>query len=280
MDSLELLFSTGHPQIDNTISGIINIFEAAFPQRIRSYYLVGSYTDSSFTPISDIDIRIIFKGEFQQGEEIRMKQVRTGCRFISPIAIDCPPLSEIRLLHDEAWLHEPLGIKHSGKLLYGEEIRQIFPEPNIQAYIQNVTSVPVDRFARLRQIPNLDFPLTYPDPNGEFYGYDDFSGPAWNRIKSTKNLVHMIGFAATCLIAFKAKTIVPSKSLWLKIYQETINDQWTSYLEDIYFLCKERWAYRIPESTTERQQLRNICRHTLAFENHYLTNYYSYLEDN
>lgn len=277
MDPVNLHYSTGYKQIDDTIRGIIGIFELAFPGRIRCYYLVGSYADDSFTPISDIDIRIIFKDELKPGEEEQMRQLRTYCRLISPIAIDCPPLCETRLLHDENWLHEPLGIKAYGQLLFGQEIRHTFPEPDFNAYVRNVTTVPVDRFARIRHQSRLIYPLTYPDPEGEFFGYDDKVGPAWNKVSSTKSLVHMIGFAATCLIALQAGQMVVQKSDWLKMYQEAINDQWTSYLEDIYQLCKEAWLYRIPESQDERSQLRAICQQTLPFENYYLACYRSYL---
>lgn len=259
MSSIEPIYSTGQLQIDDTIRGIIGIFEAAFPTRIRSYYLVGSYADSSATPLSDIDIRIIFKDDFTAGEEEKMRQVRHYCRLISPIPIDCPPLSEARLLHDVNWLHEPLGIKSDGQLLYGEEIRDSFGEPEFSAYVRNVTAVPVQRFARIRQQDGLSFPLTYPDPTGEFFGYDDETGPAWGKVPGTKGLVHMIGFAATCLIAFQSERIVTRKSDWLRLYKETIGDEWAPFLEDLYRKCKETWLYRIPENKDERHQLREIC---------------------
>jgi hypothetical protein len=277
MNPIHLNFSTGNQQIDHAIQGIVGIFEAAFPQRIRSYYLVGSYVDGSATPFSDIDIRVIFKDDFEAGEEERMLRIRNNCRLISPIAIDCPPLSEARLLHDENWLHEPLGIKSDGRLLFGEEIRHAFSEPDFDAYVRNVTAVPVNRFSRIRNQSPLIFPLDYPDPEGDFYGYDDTSGPDWAKIQGTKNLVHMLGFAATCLIAIQARRIVTRKSDWLKIYKETINDQWTPLLENIYLQCKELWLYCIPENEVERGQLREFCRQTLAFENYYLTCYHAFL---
>lgn len=277
MSPIEPIYSTGQSQIDDTICGIIGIFEAAFPARIRSYYLVGSYADGSATLLSDIDIRLIFKDKFKTGEEEKMRQVRHYCRLISPIAIDCPPLSEGRLFHDENWLHEPLGIKSDGQLLYGEEIRDSFREPAFSAYVRNVTAVPVQRFAHIRQQDGLLFPLTYPDPTSEFFGYDDESGPAWGKVSGTKGLVHMIGFAATCLIAFQSERIVTRKSDWLRIYKETIGDEWTPLLEDLYRKCKETWLYRIPENKDERHQLREICGQVLGFENYYLTHYRTFL---
>ena len=197
--------------------------------------------------------------------------------MISPLAIDCPPLSEARLLHDENWLHEPLGIKADGQLLYGEEIRDSFSEPAFSAYLRNVTAVPVSRFARIRRQSPLTFPLTYPDSAGEFYGYDERLGPPWAEVPSTKSLVHMVGFTATCLIALQAARMVTRKSEWLEIYKETIDDAWTPLLNDVYVKCKEVWSYRIPESEVERRHLRQICAQILAFENYYLACYRTYL---
>jgi len=54
---ITLLNTTGHQRIDDIIRGLIGIFEAAFPDRIRAYYLAGSYADGSAVPLSDIDIR-------------------------------------------------------------------------------------------------------------------------------------------------------------------------------------------------------------------------------
>jgi hypothetical protein len=279
MIPIELIYKTGRQQIDDIICGIIGIFEAAFSGRIRSYYLVGSYADGSATAVSDIDIRIIFKGDFEPGEVEQIRYVRSCLRLISPVEIDCPPLSEARLINDDDWLHEPLGLRAGGQLLFGDEIRHTFPEPKFSAYVRNVTAVPIQRFARIRNQSSVVFPLDFPDPDGEFYGYDDQVGPDWAKVPGTKGLVHMVGFAATCLIAFQAERMVTKKSDWLKIYKETINDEWTPFLEAIYMKCKEEWAYRIPENESERRHLRELCHQVLAFENHYLTCYHSFLSD-
>jgi hypothetical protein len=279
MNQIQLFHSTGQQKIDNIICGLIGLFETVFPGRIRSYYLVGSYADSSATPLSDIDIRVIFKDTFRAAEEEQMLHLRHYCRLISTTtSIDCPPLSEARLYHDEDWLHEPLGIKAAGILLYGQDIRASLPTPNLDAYMRNITFVPVNRMARIRgQTPPLIFPLTYPTPTGEFYGYDNLAGPLGAKVPSTHWLVHMIGFAATSLITLRAREIVTKKSDWLSMYQETINDQWTSLLEAIYLKGKQTWSYRLPNGEAERRELRELCRQTLAFENHYLTCYRDYL---
>ncbi len=275
---IQLLHLTGCQQIDDILHGLIGVFESTFPDRIRSYYLVGSYASGTASSPSDIDLRVIFKGQFIVGEEERMLQVRQFCRLISPIRLDCPPLCEHCLLHDEDWLHEPLSIKSGGLLLYGDDIQDQWPPPGFAAYVRNVTEVPVRRFSYLRDgLWPLIFPLTYPDPGGEFYGYDrldDYIGEP-----SLKGWVHAVGFVATCIVALKGGQIVARKEDWLPMYRQYVGNQWTNLLAAIYHTVIKQWSYRIPTSDDDRSLLRDLCRRTLAFENDYLLLYRTYLLD-
>jgi hypothetical protein len=197
--------------------------------------------------------------------------------MISPIALDCPPLSEARLHGDVDWVHEAITIKAASVLLYGENLRDTLVMPPFDDYVRNVTSAPLLFFADVhREASFLTFPLTYPDPEGEFYGYCANSSREDTR-DGTKMLVHIVGFAATCLIALHAGRIVKKKSDWLPMYKAYVNDTWTALLEAIYNRCKGEWGYRIPESSDERQVVRELCRQTLAFENYYLRHYRAYL---
>src|SRR5262245_42110887 len=251
---ITLLNTTGHQRIDDIIRGLIGIFEAAFPDRIRACYLAGSYADGSAVPLSDIELRVVFKGAFQGEEEIaRVRRVRDNCRLLSPVDIDLPPLSEERLLHDDDWIHEAMSIKLAGVPLYGEDIRASLHLPSFEVYTRKITTAPIHFFARFHGGPPLIFPLTYPDSSGAFYGYDesDSSGE-----RSTKMLVHIVGFAASCILALQAGRMVVKKSDWLASYTLSIGDEWTPFLETLYTTCKMVRGYRIPDRHSDRQILR------------------------
>jgi predicted nucleotidyltransferase len=275
MQPISLLYTTGHKRIDDIIRGLIGIFEAAFPDRIRACYLAGSYADGSAVPLSDIDIRLVFKGGFQDEEEmVRVRCVRDDCRLLSPIDIDLPPLSEERLMHDDNWVHEAIGIKLAGVLLYGEDIRASLHLPGFEVYTRKITAAPIHFLARFHGGPPLTFPLTYPDSGGAFYGYDELDSSGE---RSTKMLVHIAGFTASCILALRAGLMVMKKSDWLAAYTKSIGDEWTTFLETLYTKCKLAWGYRIPDGQSDRQILRDLCRQALIFENHYLTIYREYL---
>lgn len=64
MSYVSLLDSAGNREVDNILRGVIGIFESVFPDRIRGYYLTGSYTDGTAVPASDIDVDILFIDNF------------------------------------------------------------------------------------------------------------------------------------------------------------------------------------------------------------------------
>lgn len=275
---IQPLYTTGHPRIDAILQGVIGLFELTFPDRIRSYYLVGSYARATAGPMSDIDLRVIFKDGFLEGEEAKMLQLRGYCRRISPVALDCPPLSEQRLAFDEAWLHEPLGIQAEGVLLYGDEIREQWPPPDFAAYVRDVTAVPIARMCALRQsAPPLAYPLAYPDPDGAYYGYDQ--PDPYTGTTTLKPWIHAVGFVATCILALDAGQIVASTEEWLPRYQAWIGDEWADWLTAVYRKGVQEWAYGIPADPADRALLRELCQQTLHFENHYLRRYLAYLAE-
>jgi len=269
-----LVGSTGDPIIDDIVRKIVGVFETAFPGRIASYYVVGSYAYRDAVALSDIDLRVIFEGEFLGDHEVeKFLQVRQECRLDSPVQIDLPPLSEARLYSDENWLHEALGIKTSGVLLYGRDLRDRLPMPDLDSYLRNYTEAPVMFMGSLRrQTTGLAYPLGYPNPHGPFYGYDESE-----RQTSTQMMVLMAGYATTCLIAMHTGEMVNKKSDWIASYKTHVGDAWTLLLENIYGKCRLEWGYRIPESEPDRRMLRELCRKTLAFENYYLLRYREYL---
>ena len=269
-----MLYSTGHQDVDDIIRGIIDAFESAFPGRVVSYYLVGSHADGNTVALSDIDIRVVFEGDFLSSLEVeRVIVVRQSCRSRSPVAIDLPLLSEARLRNDEDWLHEAIGIRTGGILLDGKDITDSLPLASLDAYLRNYTYAPVLFFARLRgRAPHLNYPLDYPDPAGEFCGYDEIEGR-----HSTQNFVLALGYAATCLIAWSAGQMVTRKTDWPTLYRAYVDDEWASLLDEIYGKCRLEWEYRIPDALAERRTLRELCRGALAFENHYLAHYRAYL---
>lgn len=97
----DLLHSTGFPHLDRAIAGVVAIYEAAFPARIRGYYLVGSLSRGIANAGSDIDMEILFKDAFLPDEPERLQNLRQGCRALSPIHLDLTSRDEATLAQSD-----------------------------------------------------------------------------------------------------------------------------------------------------------------------------------
>jgi predicted nucleotidyltransferase len=244
------------------LRGVVGSFEAAFPGRVRAYYLVGSYATGEAISASDIDLRVVWKGAFEQGERERAERLRDAYDSAHSFQIDLPPQCEADLL---AGRSDPLPITQ-GIFLYGEDIRDTLPLPDLRTYIRMVTGAAYRNIVvRLRHHAQIGYPLRYPDPMGTFYGYDIGAG--------TQHFVVTIGWAATSIIAMEARQYVARKSDWLRLYRQHIADEWTPFLEAVYETCRNRWAYTIPDEAAGRAELRALCQQALGFENRYIRTY-------
>jgi hypothetical protein len=281
MDTIKLLYSTGDDQADTILRGIIGVWESVFPDRIRGYYLTGSYSDGSATTASDLDLYILFKNSYLGTSETdKAQQLCEYCESISPIVyVDMGYLSEERVQQADR-VSDALRLKFSSRLLYGEDSRDRIAATPDARYVRDAMHIPYygSKFGR----PDLDvltFPLDYPDPQGEFYGYDGWTFAAGDSPEQagTKMLVVIVGRIATALIALRTGLYVGNKRESATLYRAHINDEWTMLVEQVYTLCKKQWGYRVPTKVKDRSKLRELCQQAIAFENAFFSLYRDYL---
>jgi hypothetical protein len=170
-------------------------------------------------------------------------------------------------------------LKSASALLYGEEIRDVIPLKPLPDPIFLIHELVWKQIA-LRGWPDiLTYPLTYPDPDGEFYGYDRLGIKLANGDfeVGTRSLVSTITLAAMVFVRMYTPHHVGSKREAIELYKIHLADEWTSLLEDVYNLCRVRWHYLLPENTADRAYLRDLCQRALGFENHVLAECRTYL---
>jgi hypothetical protein len=120
MDSVSLINPTNNEKVDKILQGIIGIFERAFPNRVRGYYLTGSYSNGTAVSTSDVDFCPLFKNGFiDSQEQEKVWQLGWLCSdFISPIEMQVAPLDE----RNPEETYSPT-FKIGSLLVYGEDIR-------------------------------------------------------------------------------------------------------------------------------------------------------------
>jgi hypothetical protein len=282
MSEITLLSSTGNESIDSILQGFVGICELGLPGKIRGYYLTGSWSNGTAlhtpgepTRSSDIDMQVIFKGSLEASDRALFEGLLGGCQRICSLALEVYAADEEAL--SQNW---DVCLKQESLLLYGEEIRDRIPLPNLDDHIQRTMTFPPYAMAAVRgQVlyaegqwlePLLRYPLPYPDPDGEFYGYDVGS--------SLGELVRDATWAATVLLALKAGRIAGTKQTAVRMYQELDDEEWRDLPAVVFEQCKRAWRLQVPEAEADRWQLRELCHRMLGLENHLLRLYRDYLE--
>lgn len=275
MEPQALAISTGNQQIDDILRGTIGILETLFPGRIKAYYLHGSFFDHTGIATSDIDLFVVPRHKFTPEERAQLQRIMHFGALCSPFMVEMIAVDEENLLQNGHY-----RIKEASTLLWGEDLRAHIPEQTLEQYLQFYARFPfIYISSMLRGTETLPDPLIYPQPQGEFYGYDQQLLPPENKkLHNIKKLVTGVCWAATILIAWQAGNFVPGKAASVQMYREYINDEWTAFIEELYERGNRQWHYLVPQEPAERQRLRELCAQTLAFEKHYLDRYKAYLQ--
>jgi hypothetical protein len=274
VNTIQLHTTTGNPRTDDVLRGVIGLCELCFPSRVRGYYIVGSYGDGTAVFTSDLDLDVVFKGAMTDCERQRLALLEDQLRLISPIDIDFGLVGEQYLFE-----HADALVKIAGRCVYGEDILDQIPLLPLDQYVRQCMHRPYRFFASMRGNEDvLPFPLQFPDR-------DEWGGYARRMVRladgtehpTTKDMVVNAGWAATAIIAWRARQYVANKSDCVRLYHAHIGDQWTSLLDALYTICRGRWNYFLPTDPGDRSYLRTLCEQTLAFENHFLTIYRDFL---
>jgi len=274
MQRLSLSHQTNNSLIDRVLLAMVSIFEAAFPMQVRGYYLWGSYATHTALSKSDIDLAIVFKLPLDDAQLARAEQVVEACNALSPVELHLFLENEATLLR----FGSPF-VKRVSRPIYGNDIREHMPEMDMNLwrhltihrllwFQSNVLRSPLAEFK---------YPLVYPDPEGEYYGYDrsDTLQPTSPTVRQepvngTEPLVRTVGLSAAAIVAITESEVVPSKAAVVSTYRRTVGDAWTPFIEQVFGTCHDSWQYALPVTAKDKVLLRSMCEKTLAFENHCL----------
>ncbi|MEM7532320.1 MAG: nucleotidyltransferase domain-containing protein [Chloroflexota bacterium] len=261
--------------IDNVLRTFIQQFEVAFPQRIYGVYLEGSYADSTALTTSDIDLIIVFNGEFHCNERTQAEQFVEAYNTIIPYDLDVGVLAAAEIM-----TCVPPSLKLGSTLLHGKLIPDAWPLVAVEDWGRERMYAAYWLMTKVFGRPaSVVYPLEYPQSTAPFYGYTNrnIRLPHGDEVPSTRNLIRVMGWAATALVAFIGSQIVVRKKNCHELYRVYVSDKWATLLEDIYHKCRQDWHYQIPQTPGEQGELRSICQRALGFENHFLIVYKQFL---
>jgi hypothetical protein len=184
--------------------------------------------------------------------------------LVIPIKTDIEVVDE-----PELFVKADPAFKLASVCFAGEDVRDQVPLMPIAVWTRDRMHTSYWRIVNLFKRPTpVVLPLEYPDVDDEFYGYIRAEKP--DDDINTRNLVRSVTWAATALIALKARQYVTRKADCYRLYQQYVGDAWGVLIEDVYTHCKLAWNYAIPD---DRSALRELCGRVLAFEHHFMTTY-------
>ncbi len=287
--NIQLLYTIGKPYVDETAADIVQQFEQAFPDRVRGYYLLGSYADGCAVVGSDIDMYVLFKETFLTSKEaIQAKQLAATCAKKCILRLDISVVDEQTLPNYQSIMR--VALKQNSILYFGEDTRPSMTLPGRGAYTRDITDGVIEFLQYLHHSKSVTYPISYIDPDGEFYGYDNMTKLSYdvaalyyppdkadNVYYAIRELVECACRMASAFVVFKTGSLVSTKRGSVEIYNREIHDEWSPFLTAMFEKGKLKWLYGLPEREEERVELRELCRQMLAFENYYLQQYRTYL---
>jgi len=265
--SIELNAPTGNSQVDAILRGLVGIYETIFPDGVRCLYVVGSYSNGSAVPGSDLDVGVVFNKPLTDEQLAQFRQITQSLALISPVRLDCGTVNPARFTNGI-----PAGLK-TALVVYGDNLFAELPlEPLEQALRRGMSNTFHSLYVLRQRDDLLVYPLNYPDPTGEYYGYERWGTYLGERKFSpgVRSLVTSVTLIATCLVMMQAGQRVASKHESVQSYQKHIGDEWTEFVQQVYMQCKDAWHYQMPKTQRSRRQFRRLCAQMLDFENHFL----------
>ena len=272
---MDLLFEPSDQNVGAILHRLVNNLERDYPNRVAAYYLRGSHADGSANDLSDVDFVVVVKD---------MNDTFAVSRSIGFASPAWPVVETVTLaisqLNDRSLADLLVTLKWGSELLYGRDVRNDIV-PQWSDYTRAVIRACRSGIAMLRDSITVPEPLNYPEPSGEFFGYEaTLSGGykavrklKWYRVgtsEGTKELASVVARSATGLIAVQSRQFVSRRGQVIAVYSHDIADEWTDFIRDVTVSCRETWGYRVPEQPADRKHLRELCQRMLDFEKHCL----------
>lgn len=267
--------TTGDAAAGDALRAVVAAFERGLPGSVRGYYVVGSFADATAITTSDLDVDIVLKDAADAETLATARRLADGCVHDSARELDITITDEAELARG---CHP--NFKLSSALIAGEDIRDQVPLISLTDWTRDRMHSSWWRVARLFARPAIiTLPLSYPEPAEPFLGYTQRTVRLSNgdTVASTRDLIRLIGWAATALLALQCGVYVSDKRDVRPLYRERIGGESAALVEDVFTLCRTRWAYLIPNDSEERAALRAICERTLGFEQSFVAVYREYL---
>jgi predicted nucleotidyltransferase len=263
----------GNGALDAALRTTVTKLLLAFPARIRSIYLLGSYAFGHALPSSDVDLVVVFGGQVGAQEERDAHALVAELAAQTTFDLGALVTDEDQLRVNERGRGAPYFpvpmIVLASIWLYGEDQRTSYRLWPASTWGRHCLRLRYLHTGVDRRLTSVCLPLPLPNSADTFGGY---LSPPRNKgshapPSSTRDLVTRAGWLATARVALDANHYIVRKVDVVSSYARLIADQWTPFLVELFAACRDRWQYGIPAAATAQAHLRGLCTQYGEFEN-------------
>jgi hypothetical protein len=220
-------------------------------------------------PDSDIDLTVVVDtpaAMVEVGRALGNRRLKGGQKFDAHV-------DTMEILADPHYAFIAARLKFSGDLIRGSDIRLQVPEPDFGRFRSVVVAQACKGIAMLRDLDNVESPVTYPNPTRPFFGYTIVRKRDWyppGTSGGTKELVAVATYCASAWVVMHSRTWVTSKAQALRGIRQVENGARADLVERLYRLCRLKYGATPPSESTDRTGLATLCKRLLSFENEVL----------
>lgn len=251
------------------LENVLNTIDHAFPGAVRAVYLHGSRAESVAMPDSDVDLSVVVNtpGDMAQvGRALSSRRLSSGQKLDAHV-------DTLELLEHPAYAFIAATLKYSGDLIRGEDVRASVAEPDYASFKAVVLEQVRKGISMLRDLDRVEPPVDFPDASFPFFGYEIVRKVGWyppGTTEGTHELVAVSTYCASAWVVTHERAFVTSKAQAVEAIRRVENGERAHLVEQIYRLCRIKWAGCVPDEPDDRSLLRQLCERFLALENEIL----------
>lgn len=259
---VDLQQSTADPRVDRVVRGVMRSLTSLLPDQVLSCYLLGSHAESTSHAASDVDLAVILS---EQVRKDLLGRVVDMCTTTSPIHLDIMAVTPREFIELYPGLLPVLKV--TGRRVWGADLAAMLPWPDPKRYTDHSIELATACMAAIRNASSVVRPLDYPDPAGEFFGYDSrIAGIALAPQQRLRGLTALVARTAIAYVGVATGRFCTSREEYLRLYREASTGRFADLIEQITSRCRGEWHYDVPGSSSDRADLRDMCREVLDFE--------------
>lgn len=256
--------SLDHNALDASLAAVVDVLEREFSNSLVGVYLEGSFAWGNAITTSDLDLRVITSAPQTEAQREAVAAIKAEAmlRLDREVGINVELMTDLLRVGAVRF--------QRSRHLAGKDIRALVPLKPVDAFARDSLSTARRLVLDLRKLHggSAEFPVGPPLAESEFRGFDTqriLDAGRW--VASTKRLVTNVTAVATAHVALKAGYYVFSKSDVPTAYTSSIGDEWSALVTEVYEVCRNRWAYRLPDDVHDRGFLTSLCDAAVKFEN-------------